>query len=757
MTVPLPPTGPLLQSPPRAETVRFIYSAGDRPLEGYTIKRGIGRGGFGEVYYGTSDGGKEVALKLVQRNLEVELRGVSQCLNLKHPNLVGLYDIRQAETGDYWIVMEYVAGESLADLLDRYPQGLSTEQARRWIDGICAAVGYLHERGIVHRDLKPANIFIEDGTVKIGDYGLSKFITASRRSGQTESVGTVHYMAPEIANGRYGKEIDIYAAGVILYEMLTGQVPFDGESVGEILMKHLTAEPDVSALDEPYRRVVARALAKDPQARYASLREMLADLGAAEAPSNAASFPEPSATVTTPPTRAAEPMDLGERDLVGASAAPRRPASRRPVPPPPPPGGVWVEVVRDDPIVGWMRDLCRGISPDNPWHVAAVAAVLLFVASTGFLGGMLPIAALCYVAVALTIRWLKGPSEPPAKHRNVGADRPAPPVAPVGPSDVPSGTPAMHSPSCGRPVRRSAGHRALLRSLRLFIGLSGLIAAFALLAVALGGLPHGHMGMVKLVSLVGCGFATSWFLAIVAFFPFVWWEKRRMLAQAARGDRDPALSPAGAVARPLRRKLLELSCSMIAVFPVVLLLCFLLSTMAPPLAETTMVMLGEVAVLGSLAVLAVAKWWEGRHGDPWVRRCVMLVVGLAVGAAAAGLDSALWISWDGGEVDFPWSGPATLVGGGSALFTPDGQPSTLGYLAYFGMLFFLIPWWWLTDPARRMRLSAWRAVIVPAAIAWLLPFVWPFPQPWGLVWAVMIAVTVQLVSPRRQQVVVEGR
>ena len=81
---------------------------------------------------------------------------------------------------------------------------------------------------------------------------------------QTESVGTVHYMAPEIANGRYGREIDTYAVGIILYEILTGNVPFDGESVGEVLMKHLTAEPKLDALAEPYQGIVRRALAKDP-------------------------------------------------------------------------------------------------------------------------------------------------------------------------------------------------------------------------------------------------------------------------------------------------------------------------------------------------------------------------------------------------------------------------------------------------------------------------------------------------------------
>jgi len=85
---------------PRTPTLKFTYPSGSRPLDGYTIKRGVGRGGFGEVYFATSDAGKEVALKLIRRNLEVELRGVTQCLNLKHPNLINLYDIKTDEMGD---------------------------------------------------------------------------------------------------------------------------------------------------------------------------------------------------------------------------------------------------------------------------------------------------------------------------------------------------------------------------------------------------------------------------------------------------------------------------------------------------------------------------------------------------------------------------------------------------------------------------------------------------------------------------------
>jgi phage shock protein PspC (stress-responsive transcriptional regulator) len=259
----------------------FAYQSGSRPLEGYTIKRGVGRGGFGEVYYATSDAGKEVALKLVRRNLEVELRGMTQCLNLKHPNLISLYDIRQDGHEAYWVVMEYVAGEGLEQILAGHPNGLPQEEAVRCMRQVCAGVAYLHDRGIVHRDLKPGNIFLDDGTYKIGDYGLSKFISHSRRSGQTESIGTVHYMAPEIANGRYGKEIDTYALGVIFYEMLTGHVPYEGESIGEVLMKHLTAEPDLGRVPAQFRPIVARLLRKDPDQRYPSVPALVEDIEAA--------------------------------------------------------------------------------------------------------------------------------------------------------------------------------------------------------------------------------------------------------------------------------------------------------------------------------------------------------------------------------------------------------------------------------------------------------------------------------------------
>lgn len=289
----------------RRGPIKFAYTTGARPLDGYTIKRGIGAGGFGDVYYATSDAGKDVALKRIQRNLDVELRGVSQCLNLKHHNLVALYDIRYDGEQQAWVVMEYVAGENLQDVIERNPNGMPHDQVLLWLEGVVNGVAYLHDHGIVHRDLKPGNIFLDHHTVKIGDYGLSKFISCSRRSGQTESVGTFHYMAPEIGLGKYGKEIDVYALGILLYEMLTGRVPFEGESSQEIIMKHLTTQPDVSRLPTAYRTTVSRAMAKDPAERFKSARELLASLQGSESSNPATMTGQDDrtrrASVTVPP------------------------------------------------------------------------------------------------------------------------------------------------------------------------------------------------------------------------------------------------------------------------------------------------------------------------------------------------------------------------------------------------------------------------------------------------------------------------
>jgi len=275
--------------------MKFTYAADAKPVDGYTIRRGIHRGGFGEVYYAVSDAGKEVALKLLTHDLETELRGIRQCLNLKHPNLITIFDVRQDGDGDTWVIMEYVHGASLEDVLAAFPMGLPLNEVRDWMEGLFAGMDYLHDRGIVHRDLKPGNVYRENGVVKIGDVGLSKQMGGGRRQ-HTEAIGTVYYMAPEVAKGQYGPEVDVYSLGVMLYEMLTGRLPFDGETTAEILMKHLSVKADLTAVPAALRPVIAHALEKDPQQRTSSVRQFAAEFRRA-----VSSEPLPESAFLPPP------------------------------------------------------------------------------------------------------------------------------------------------------------------------------------------------------------------------------------------------------------------------------------------------------------------------------------------------------------------------------------------------------------------------------------------------------------------------
>jgi serine/threonine protein kinase len=305
----------------------FRYKHGDRPLDGYVIERGVGRGGFGEVYYAKSDSGREVALKVIQGYEQIELRGVSQCMNLKSPHLVTIFDVRHSAEDIPFVIMEYVGGPSLRELIDQQPAGLGVQKAAFFLREIGKGLTFLHDCGIVHRDLKPGNIFYENGYVKIGDYGLSKAMSASQHSGQTVTVGTVHYMAPEIGLGRYDRSIDIYAMGAVLFEMITGQVPYLGASAGEILMKHMSSEPNVSGIEEPFASVIKKAMHKDPAQRYQTVQEMVEAVFGAEHVRESVSVFSPG-DLSMVAQRVAGRIAVG----VGGSSGPPMPPPPRPAP-----------------------------------------------------------------------------------------------------------------------------------------------------------------------------------------------------------------------------------------------------------------------------------------------------------------------------------------------------------------------------------------------------------------------------------------
>jgi hypothetical protein len=684
---------------PRAATIKFTYPSGSRPLEGYTIKRGVGRGGFGEVYFATSDAGKEVALKLIRRNLDVELRGVSQCLNLKHPNLIALYDIRTDEMGDQWVVMEYVSGESLEDVIEHNPNGLPIEQALYWMRGLCAGVAYLHDHGIVHRDLKPGNIFSDEGTVKIGDYGLAKFISCSRRSGQTESVGTVHYMAPEIANGRYGREIDTYALGIILFEMLTGHVPFEGESVGEVLMKHLTAEPDLSVLQEPYRDIVKRALAKDPNVRIKSVSELVALLPGGGEPMTH------FANLDARPEATAKPA--------ASSVIPPMP----PMPKVPPYAAEFGRKVREEfaktgqhvadhfaveePIAKALRTAWASIR--GRWHgegkqpfslmQKALIVIAVIVLCRWFVEvGAIKVLVQCAIIYAIYYMFWLAIIRPNIRTHLRDTNRsqsPGEPAAATGSASQKQ--PTQHDPNL------TAEYTANL---------------------------DAEPSISRYEE-----------------------AKRRRRSRANWRDRVHQ----ELAARPLRDKLTELFGSMLlaAVFSAIAALAvpFLFNNPGSSEAGALYFWLAIVGTLGSWAVLIPSKFVEGKLEDQVPMRITLMLLGALLGVVA-------WFVADSLLLSMPsWREPVNVNEGliSHEILrwpkTSEGiNPNAAVYISYFAFLFLLPRWWRQTEYTRRIRMSLW-GVVTCVFTAWLLHIFWWFPQPAGMLAAATIALSTQLASP----------
>jgi eukaryotic-like serine/threonine-protein kinase len=256
----------------------------------YLILRKLGAGGMADVYLAEDrELGRRVALKLLndrhagdEQFVERFRREAQSAASLNHPNIVAIFDRRQAE-GTYYIAMEFLDGRTLKELLIKNgptPITIAIDYARQ----ILSALSFAHRHGIVHRDIKPHNIVVNpDGRLKVTDFGIARS-GASQMTEAGSIVGTAQYLSPEQARGApVDPRSDLYSLGIVMYEMLTGKVPFTGDAPVEIAMKHLSAVPDPpsSSRDEvgpDLDAVVMRALAKDPDHRYGSAEEMDADL-----------------------------------------------------------------------------------------------------------------------------------------------------------------------------------------------------------------------------------------------------------------------------------------------------------------------------------------------------------------------------------------------------------------------------------------------------------------------------------------------
>src|SRR5436190_21939052 len=266
----------------------------DQVFDGrYRVVRKLGTGGMANVYLAEDQElGRSVAIKMLderhsqdEQSVERFRREAKNAAGLSHPNIVSIYDRGQAE-GTYYIAMEYLEGRTLKELLVTRrptPIAVAIDYARQ----ILSALGFAHRHGIVHRDIKPHNVVVApDGRLKVTDFGIAR----SGTSQMTETgsiIGTAQYLSPEQAKGApVTPASDIYSVGIVLYEMLTGSVPFTGDTPLEIAMKHLSATPMPPSEirhDVPHEldSIVLRALAKNPEDRYQGSDEMDADLARA--------------------------------------------------------------------------------------------------------------------------------------------------------------------------------------------------------------------------------------------------------------------------------------------------------------------------------------------------------------------------------------------------------------------------------------------------------------------------------------------
>lgn len=268
-----------------------MLSKGQKINDRYEIIKNIGEGGMANVYLAQDTIlDRKVAVKVLRgdlsnddkfiRRFEREALSVS---NLSHPNIVEVYDVG-VEDNSHYIVMEYIDGKTLKQLLKKR-ENLTLTEVIDIMTQLTDGISHAHESYIIHRDIKPQNIMIEDdGRIKITDFGIAMALNATQLTQTNSVMGSVHYLPPEQASGKSATvKSDIYALGILMYELLTGNVPFKGDNAVEIALKHMKDKiPSVRKQDpsipQSVENIIIKAAAKNPRNRYDSAKEMHEDL-----------------------------------------------------------------------------------------------------------------------------------------------------------------------------------------------------------------------------------------------------------------------------------------------------------------------------------------------------------------------------------------------------------------------------------------------------------------------------------------------
>jgi serine/threonine protein kinase len=267
-------------------------------IPGYTLEKQLGRGGMAKVYLARHDGlDRLVAIKVLSKDLHGDrsfserfIREARIVASLTQQNIITVYDVG-VHNEHHYIAMEYLPGETLDDKIKKK---LDIRQTLNITKQIASALDYAHKKGIVHRDVKPDNIlFREDGTAVLTDFGIARSTTSETKMTATGTViGTPHYMSPEQAQGQeIGPWSDLYSLGIVVFEMISGEVPFDADSTIAVVFKHISEPvPDLPQAFQQFQPLVNTLLAKEPAARYQTGREVIADiecLERGETPANA--------------------------------------------------------------------------------------------------------------------------------------------------------------------------------------------------------------------------------------------------------------------------------------------------------------------------------------------------------------------------------------------------------------------------------------------------------------------------------------